>query len=69
MFNFQQMKAPFFLFVTPVHIFLWGCKIKGSGLIRNRGEAGGEEGAVCEILIRLHRIILINTVEEILTEY
>ena len=46
MFNFQQMKAPFFLFVTPVHIFLWGCKIKGSGLIRNRGEAGGEEGAV-----------------------
>ena len=45
-FNFQQMRAHFFLFVTQVHIFLRGCKIKGSGLIRNRGEAGGEEGAV-----------------------
>ena len=42
----QQMRACFFLFVTLVHIFLRGCKIKGSGLIRNRGEAGGEDGAV-----------------------
>ena len=40
------MRACFFLFVTLVHIFLRGCKIKGSGLIRNRGEAGGEDGAV-----------------------
>ena len=42
----QQMKACFFLFVTWVHIFLWGCKIKGSGLIRNRGGGRRGEGAV-----------------------